>query len=311
MDNKVSEQSPIDLAQLSLNGLSVGDSFGENFFWDAEKVKKCIEAKAVPNPPWYLTDDSVMAIGILEILEKYGAINQDELAKTFAKNYRKNPFRGYGSMAHEILQDISCGKNWREVSAAAFNGKGSFGNGASMRVGPVGAFFSSDMSNAVTQARLSAEITHAHPEGQAGAIAVAAACASVCAAKKTLKSINRKEILELTIDFTPDSQTRNGLITASTLAFASPITEAVKLLGNGSRVSAPDTVPFCIWCACRHIDNYEEALWQTVSALGDRDTTCAIVGSIVVLATGIKGIPTKWLSNRESLTEWQKMDRIL
>lgn len=37
--------------------------------------------------------------------------------------------------------------------------------------------------------------------------------------------------------------------------------------------------------------DYEAALWLTVSGLGDRDTTCAIVGGIVITCTGSEGIP--------------------
>jgi ADP-ribosylglycohydrolase len=43
----------------------------------------------------------------------------------------------------------------------------------------------------------------------------------------------------------------------------------------------PDTVPYAIWCAARHLDDLVEALWATVSVGGDIDTTCAIVGGIV------------------------------
>ncbi|MEA5594520.1 ADP-ribosylglycohydrolase family protein [Rivularia sp. UHCC 0363] len=63
------------------------------------------------------------------------------------------------------------------------------------------------------------------------------------------------------------------------------------ILGNGTKVSAQDTVPFTLWCAAQHLDNYEEALWLTVSGLGDRDTNCAIVGGIVSLSTGVESIP--------------------
>jgi ADP-ribosylglycohydrolase len=70
------------------------------------------------------------------------------------------------------------------------------------------------------------------------------------------------------------------------------------------KVSAQDTVPFCLWCAAKHLDNYEEALWATVSGLGDRDTTCAIVGGIVACYTGAEGIPSNWLAAREPLPDW-------
>jgi hypothetical protein len=57
-------------------------------------------------------------------------------------------------------------------------------------------------------------------------------------------------------------------------------------------LSAQDTVPFALWCAARHLDDYAEALRLTVSGLGDRDTTCAIVGGIVACFTGEEGIPS-------------------
>lgn len=86
------------------------------------------------------------------------------------------------------------------------------------------------------------------------------------------------------------------------IPFTESVSTAVNILGNGSHVSSQDTVPFCLWCSARHIDNYEEALWNTVSGLGDRDTTCAIVGGIVSLSAGSQGIPDEWLELRELLT---------
>jgi hypothetical protein len=80
-----------------------------------------------------------------------------------------------------------------------------------------------------------------------------------------------------------------------------PIERVVAALGNGSRVSAQDTVPLVLWCAARHPGNYEAALWLTVSALGDRDTTCAMVGGIIACRVGRAGLPQEWLSRREAL----------
>lgn len=91
---------------------------------------------------------------------------------------------------------------------------------------------------------------------------------------------------------------------AQALTPATPLTTAVGVLGNGSLVSAHDTVPFALWCAARHLDDYEEALWLTVSGLGDRDTTCAIVGGIVACCTGSVAIPLAWRDAREPLPLW-------
>lgn len=75
----------------------------------------------------------------------------------------------------------------------------------------------------------------------------------------------------------------------------------VGILGNGSRVIARDTVPFCLWCADRHADDFVEAIWTAISALGDIDTNAAIVGGIVGLSAGKSQIPTEWLLRREVL----------
>jgi ADP-ribosylglycohydrolase len=42
-------------------------------------------------------------------------------------------------------------------------------------------------------------------------------------------------------------------------------------------------------------------MWTTVTGLGDRDTTCAIVGGIVVMSAGLDSIPKQWLEHREPL----------
>jgi len=79
---------------------------------------------------------------------------------------------------------------------------------------------------------------------------------------------------------------------------------AVSALGNGSAISAQDTVPFVLWCAGECLDNYEEAIWLTASGGGDVDTTCAMVGGIVTTYTGIEGIPAEWIQAREPLPAW-------
>ena len=108
-------------------------------------------------------------------------------------------------------------------------------------------------------------------------------------------------MIALALAHTPEGETHDGLASASSLRLDATVEEAVGLLGNGSRITAPDTVPFALWCAARHIDDYTEALWTTVSAGGDNDTNCAIVGGIVVLANCSGAIPEGWRAAREPL----------
>jgi ADP-ribosylglycohydrolase len=241
-----------------------------------------------------------MALGIVEVLARRGRVGPDELAGVFARRYRARPGRGYGGTAHEVLQAIGEGVDWRLAAGGAFGGMGSMGNGGAMRVGPLGAYFADDPAAVVEQARASAGVTHAHPDGQAGAIAIASAAAW---AWRTRDDAGRsgRQMLEAVLDLTPDGDTREGIGRALALPpEASPQTAASRL-GAGWRVISSDTVPFALWCAARHLGDYVEALWTTVAGLGDRDTTCAIVGGIVALSAGPDAIPPDWLAARERL----------
>jgi len=142
-------------------------------------------------------------------------------------------------------------------------------------------------------------VTHAHPEGQAGAVAVAIAAAWAAQANEASRG---EEMLETVIQWTPEGLTRNGLARALRLGLHLEPEHMAGLIGCGYRVSAQDTAPYAVWCAARSFRDYPEAIWQTASALGDVDTTCAIVGSIVALsAHGENGVPAEWIEAREPL----------
>lgn len=290
-------------ARLSLEGLSVGDGFGERFFTNPDVVEGLIAARAVPAPPWPYTDDTEMALSVLWVLRRSGRIEQEELARSFARRYDYT--RGYGPAMHSLLGRIGSGEHtWQEAAGRLFEGQGSWGNGAAMRVAPLGAYFADDLDAAIENARLSAEVTHAHPEGIAGAIAVAVAAAVAWSLRETRPLPPRAEFLDLVLPHVPDSIVREKIRHARNLDPGASVTLAVAALGNGVGVSAQDTVPFALWCAGAHLDNSEEALWLTVSGLGDRDTTCAIVGGIVALSAPPETIPADWVSAREPLPRW-------
>jgi len=285
-------------ARLSLDGLSVGDAFGERFFANPSNVEALIAARTLPRTPWDTTDDTEMGIAVVEVLDRYARVHQDALAERFAKRYAADPGRGYGQVAHQIFRGIGEGIAWREIAGEPFDDTGSMGNGAATRAGPVGAYFADDLDRVVAEARASAEVTHAHPEGQAGAIAVAIAAA---VAWQTRKQPNANGLLETVLRYTPRGETSAGVAQALALPEDASVAVAARVLGNGANVTAPDTVPFAIWCATRHPHDYVETLWTTVSGLGYRDTTCAIAGSIVALSSSPNGIPAAWIEAREPL----------
>lgn len=278
----------------AMEGLSVGDGFGEQFFGAENYVSVLIRMREIPSGPWHYTDDTVMALGITEVLEQCGQVDQDELARVFARRYVADRRRGYGGMAHEILQAIANGTSWKIMTHRVFDGSGSMGNGGAMRAAPVGAYFAQDEeARIVEQARRSAEVTHGHPEGQAGAIAVALATAWA----HRNGAGGGERMIEYVCQHMEAGITREGIERAASMLAVDTQT-AARRLGNGSRVTAPDTVPFCLWCAASHLDDYVEAMWEAVSVYGDMDTNCAIVGGIVGM---VSSPPEEWIGLRERL----------
>ena len=296
-----SNSERLSRALLSLEGLSCGDAFGEQFFsMTFRDVKASVLDRVVPPGSWQFTDDTMMAISIFEMLRRDGEIREDSLAAHFASLY--DPFRGYGSAMHELLPRLSArgGQAWKEEAQLLFAGGGSYGNGSAMRVAPLGAYFADDLDRLIEQARRSAVTTHAHPEAIAGAIAVAVAAAVAWQSRGSVPAPTRREFLEAVLRHIPASDVRTGTEAALALPENTTAEMAGMKLGNGSRVTAMDTVPFVLWSAGSFLSDYEEAMWQTLSALGDKDTTCAMVGGIVVLRSGLEGVPAEWLRRRES-----------
>jgi ADP-ribosylglycohydrolase len=245
-----------------------------------------------------------MASVLVDHLNARGSIDLDELALAFADRFAADPARGYGAVAHWILTRVHEGMPWREATRTPYKGTGSMGNGAAMRVAPVAAWFADDVREAIAAAARSAEVTHAHPEGVAGAQAVAAACVFAWRARRDPGGASPTAMLGFAVEHTPDGRVRDGIREAARRLDASP-ERAADALGDGSEVTAPDTVPYALWCAATSLGDYPGALWRCVAGLtapgADRDTVAAIVGGVVALAVGRAGLPAGWLDAREPL----------
>ncbi|MGE3853998.1 MAG: ADP-ribosylglycohydrolase family protein [Planctomycetota bacterium] len=292
-------QSDVECAReralLSLIGLSIGDGFGYSMMWEYERVA----ARQEPTPPWTWTDDTEMACSVVATLLARGRIDADHLAASFAEHH--DPGRMYGPrMLHEYFPRVFRGEPWSDVAASLFGGSGSFGNGAAMRIAPLGAYFAGDPERAAAEAEVSARVTHTHPEGVAGAVAVAIA-ASLFAAHDVA---DHADFLQHIAGFLSATEVRYGLERAASIPDDTTPEDAAAELGNGSRVSAQDTVPFSIWSASTGRTNFASAIWRTVSVGGDMDTTAAMVGGMLAPFLGEPGIPPAWLAAREPLPTW-------
>jgi ADP-ribosylglycohydrolase len=283
----------------SLQGLAIADALGARF----EGSHLDPAAENAPVEPTqgvaHWTDDTQMALSVVDVLQRCGAIDQDALAAAFASRYE--PWRGYGAGMHHLLVALRGGQPWREARHSVFE-NGSFGNGSAMRIGPLGAYFhDTPIEHVVAQAELSAEVTHSHPEGRAGAIAVALAAWLAADNRNSLPRSGPELLRTVATRLAPSLRVTAGLAKAVGLAPDTPLSRAVADLGNGSRVSCQDTVPLALWLALNRLGDYEGAVRAAIAAGGDTDTTAAIVGSIVAAYGGSACIPARWRSLVEPL----------
>ncbi|MEU2055817.1 ADP-ribosylglycohydrolase family protein [Streptomyces bungoensis] len=286
----------LERALASLRGLAVGDALGSQFFVPVNYP--LLKRREVPEGPWQWTDDTEMACSVVAVLADHRRLDQDALARSFAEHHDFD--RGYGPAVNRLLRLVREGQDWRELAAGLFNGQGSWGNGAAMRIAPLGAWYADDPEQATHQAEISAYPTHQHREAVVGAMAVAAAAALVASPDGPPSP---EALLDGVVALVPKSAVGAGLRRARDMLDYGGAGTVAAVLGCGRRTSAHDTVPFALWSAARSLTDFETAFWTTAQVGGDVDTTCAIVGG--VLASGKAGAPpAEWSERTEVLPDW-------
>lgn len=139
-------------------GAIVGDIVGSTREWNNVKTE---DFELLPAGSRF-TDDTVMTLAVAEWLMTDPSHSERALVECMQRLGRKYPYVGYGSMFRFWLYT---------ENPEPYN---SFGNGSAMRVSPVG-LYANSMEEALELARITASVSHNHPEGIKGAQAIAAA----------------------------------------------------------------------------------------------------------------------------------------
>jgi poly(ADP-ribose) glycohydrolase ARH3 len=234
----------------------------------------------------YYTDDTQMMIGVAETLIVHGQIVMETLCRAFATNY--DPARGYGQGARKILEAMVTGEDWQEIARTTFP-RGSFGNGAAMRVAPIGIFFCDDHDQVMEQAALSALPTHHHPLGIEGAQLLALA---VALAART-STFNRAAFYRELRYRCESEEFEWQLRTAQTMAPH----HSISVFGTG--LEAHRSVVTAIACFTHAPDSYAEVIGKAVSLGNDTDTLAAMAGATSGAYLGMSAIPSHLLEKLE------------
>lgn len=236
-------------------GAILGDIIGSPYEFDQGSKTKSFPLFSSGST---FTDDTVMTLAVAQALlaaapEEDESLTRSRLIASMQRWGKAYPHAGYGTRFLDWL--------WSDDPQPYH----SYGNGSAMRVSPA-AWLYDDLDTVRRMARLSAEVTHNHPEGIKGAESTAAVIflGRTGHSKAEIRSYVEREFhydLSRTCD-----QIRPGYFHVE---------------------SCQQTVPEAI-TAFLEGESFEDVIRTAVSLGGDCDTLAAIAGS---MAEGFYGVP--------------------
>ncbi|MEE8272643.1 MAG: ADP-ribosylglycohydrolase family protein [Alphaproteobacteria bacterium] len=284
-------------------GSALGDAIGELAFTvpSEDRLRATVDA----TDRLVYTDDTAMAIGLAESLTEIGDVDPQHLGRRFHDNYAREPWRGYAAGPPTLFAAVAReGGSYVETARRLYGGDGSLGNGAAMRVAPIGLAFhaAADIGD---KARASAAVTHAHPIGMDGAAVLAAAVARAVA-------------LDPGAAFPRAAFCRRLAAAAETAEIGDRMAMVDRLVGGGEPATAAAdslgrsvavhlSMPFAVYAFVAHPASFEECLFCAILNGGDRDTLGAMACAVSGAYLGIGAIPSAWRAKLENRDEIERL----
>ena len=283
--------SLLDRFRGCLLGLAVGDAVGapfeglssETIYRDFGSISRLIGHLDLEIQ---YTDDTQMTIGVCECLLEKKSIDPDHLARCFQLNY--DPGRGYGQGVQRILEAMRRDEDWKHLVETLFPG-GSFGNGAAMRVAPIGLAFFDNSGRLRSEAEESAKVTHLHPLGIDGAVLVASAISMLIQTRE----FNANDFFARMRSVAATEEFQWQFTTAGRLG-------ADEMISFGSSLPAHRSVTTAITCFTCSPNSYVNTISRAIALGDDTDTVAAIAGALSGAYLGINAIPTHLLQKLEN-----------
>ena len=298
MLNFLSREILQDKFRGALLGCFLGDAFGAGFEGMTPGRVRFHIGNLSKTFTRYYTDDTDMTLALAESLIQCGQIDPEDVAKQFS--LRCDLTRRYAAGTINAVLALRAGLKWHEVARIVFE-NGSFGNGAAMRVSPIGLFYHQDLTTLQEAAVKQANITHVHPLGQWGAVmqACSVGLAVVQSPKEPFEGeaviVHLREVLwQGPIEYVKALNKIEGMLAHKGKLGAQQIMQS---LGNG--VEAHLSVPSACYIALTYSQDFCDAVRAAISLGGDTDTIAGMVGAIVGAHVGEKRLPAEWVDQLE------------
>jgi ADP-ribosylglycohydrolase len=283
--------------------------------------------------PGLYTDDTQQAMLLIESLVACGKANRHDYARRLVHCLETNQredlplglFRGYGPGFREVMKRLLSGQS------PDATGLDSAGNGASMRIGPVGLFYAGSPMDAGRGAVEISLLTHRDSRAILASASVAMAVSMACvrvtidSRKEFFKDLIRlvealsQELAEHpTLSGPGQAELRQQYIEAMKNlephlpdSYSAAATVVSVYASQVSDMYLPAESPFCLcsvlmslWHFLHYRDSLEEAIVSAVNEGGDADTIGAMTGAMIGALRGKLAIPANWLRalvNRKQL----------
>jgi poly(ADP-ribose) glycohydrolase ARH3 len=298
--------SPRERARGVLLGLALGDALGAPFEGRSRVSREQVAAWRDAHDPLRWTDDTHMALTLANhLLADPDLADPDTLGAAFARAYAAEPWRGYGSGPPQVFAMVEQGLSFEEAAGSLFGGSGSFGNGAAMRVAPVGLLaVAADLAEAARLAAAQARVTHTHADAVDGATVIAQVVAGLIA----LDRVGDDEVAKVaraTTERLPRGAVRDRLEEVLDLATsgARPQQAAARC---GTGVAAAASVPAAVAALLGGRDPLE-VIQVAIGLGGDTDTIAAMAGAMAGAAWGLAGVTAALLDRLEARGEIEEL----
>lgn len=244
------------------------------------------------------TDDTQMTLDILRSILRCGRVDPEDIAREFVADHETQGIRFSGFAVTYALKRLRRGIPW---DRSGLSDEKSQGNGAAMRIAPIGLFDCQHWERLKEDVRLASIMTHCHPEAVAGATAVAYLVARVAT-----ETLDLKIAIADTVDFIGECQVAENLCRAEELLAQGVEAEsALRTLGTTGWVV--HTVAAAAFCFLKTPDDFERSVINAVMGGNDADTTAAITGAISGAYNGEAAIPARWREGVERGAEIRSM----
>ncbi|MEJ2046526.1 MAG: ADP-ribosylglycohydrolase family protein [Dehalococcoidia bacterium] len=280
----------------ALVGTGLGDALGAPFEGQRRVKPEEIDWIAERLETLTYTDDTHMTIGVAESLLRAGGFDGADMAHTFAYNYELEPWRGYGPGPPHIFRLIRAGGAWDKVAQGLYR-SGSYGNGAAMRIAPIGVLYHNNLPLLTEIAHKSSQITHTHKLGKEGA-ALEAHAIALATSLEPGKNLDQGSFLKKLMSHVSDRVYQEKLSRIPALLNHPDKDLVTNELGNG--IEAFNSVPTAIYCFLNEPDSFARAVRFAISLGGDTDTIGAMTGAISGAYLGASAMPHQWRGKLEN-----------